>query len=185
MIEAGSKVFVRWYNEVLQGEVVESKKDGSVLDRMVSVRIPLMGTTIIALFAPGHVYMNVADMPASSQKKSSVTTLSDIEAPAPVIGTSAQQPSEAWKLIQDFKSAHWDKEHNHLQIEYLDQFYQMWRDSVAEKMDTKAKPACPLPSKAVMTSDTQNTCAQKQVAVPEEKRPERKPKKIVQLSFDF
>lgn len=54
-MEKGEIVFVRWYGDVLQGEVVENdRKD--LLAGMAAVRIPIQGVRITALFHPDHVY---------------------------------------------------------------------------------------------------------------------------------
>ena len=44
-------VYVRWYGNILQGELLDGECMG-----MKQVRIPLDGHHAIALFMPGHVY---------------------------------------------------------------------------------------------------------------------------------
>ena len=125
-------VYVRWYGQVLEGEVV-SEHD---LMGMVGVKIPLMGMAPVALFTAGHVYATETEarggghekLEADSWRSTSVTAK-----PQPAVSPAVTGPSPAWQRLQEFKLSHWDAEKNRLKVDALDEFYRMWRDSVAEK----------------------------------------------------
>jgi len=61
--------------------------------------------------------------------------------------TSATSPSDAWQRKEQFKADHWDYEHGHLWLEYLDEFYQLWRDAIAAKLGYPSQ--CPTVSPSV------------------------------------
>ena len=141
-----STVYVRWYNSVLQGVVVPNDTPADkLLGSMVAVRIPLQGSQAIALFTPAHVYAIPPDQPDAQ-----TTVCCDLvatEPPTPPAPTPKVSP--AWQRIQDFKAAHWDEPHNRLRIDALDEFYQMWRNAVAEKVGYKVEPVFISPSNIV------------------------------------
>ena len=101
---------------------------------MVGVKIPLMGMAPVALFTAGHVYATEAEasgdgeshkkLEADSWRSTSVTAK-----PQPAV----TGPSPAWQRLQEFKLSQWDAEKKRLKVDALDEFYRMWRDSVAEK----------------------------------------------------
>lgn len=129
-------VYVRWYGQVLEGEVV-SECD---LMGMVGVRIPLMGMAPVALFTAGHVYATEAEAcgDGESHKKLEADTwrsTSVTAKPQPAVSPAVTGPSPAWQRLQEFKLSHWDAEKNRLKVDALDEFYRMWRDSVAEKRE--------------------------------------------------
>ena len=191
-------VFVRWYREILQGEVVENDRQDQ-LAGMVAVRIQIQGVFVTALFTPGHVYQSKdeaeikGNSPIISSNSPKVDTeereisrtdpeiskseaiissnspkvdteereisrtdpeiskseaiisrtdpeiskseaiISDIETNDPGVASS-----DGWKILQQFKTEHWDHERNHLRIDALDEFYRLWlkthdhRDSKTE-----------------------------------------------------
>lgn len=123
-------VYVNWYGKALRGEVVENRRTDSLAD-MVAVRIPLMGCHPVALFTPRHVYMSPEQIDGKSSKV--------YEEPSKVSST-VHNPSPAWQRIQAFKASHWDEARGHLKVDALDEFYQMWRDAVAEKRGVKIEP---------------------------------------------
>ena len=181
MIAIGSQVFVRWYGSILQGEVVtNTTPDDKLLGRMSAVRIPLQGGQAIALFSPGHVYTSVDQMqqvskevyscPAHFPKPEEIVHsephASVFEVASPVIKKLEKAVSPAWQRLQDYKSAHWDEEHNRLQIDALEGFYSLWRDSVADKLSASVPDGLPSVRK-------------------NHQQIERKANKITQLSFNF
>lgn len=120
-------VYVRWYGNVVQGELL----DGECLG-MKQVRIPLDGHHPVALFTPGHVY----DNPEQIAEKSSITLSksAEISEKAPIIAKEEPKispkdvlPADDRETIEAFKRDNWDHEHNHLRIDKLDEFYKLWR----------------------------------------------------------
>jgi hypothetical protein len=155
-------VFVRWYRDILQGEVVENDRQDQLAE-MVAVRIPVQGVRVTALFHPQHVYQSEAEakgnspiishpFPKVSAEKREISRtdtenadyntqkqpenihnnpetdiiISQIEAGNPNI-----ELSEGWKMIQQFKTEHWDYENNHLRIDALDDFYRLWKSLIS------------------------------------------------------
>lgn len=145
-------VYVEWYGQVLQGEVVENDCTGRLSD-MVAVRIPLMGCHPVALFTQQSVY----DSPEQAKGKSSAKlpeavrqsgdgaksqTVTPPIAPAGTPAADDRPVSEAWKRLQQFKASHWDHERNHLLVDALEEFYAIWRASVAARYGiTVGEPA--------------------------------------------
>lgn len=120
-------VYVRWYGNVVQGELL----DGEYLG-MKQVRIPLDGHHPVALFTPGHVY----DSPEQVAENSSINfqKSAEISENAPIIAKEEPKispkdvlPADDRETIEAFKRDNWDHEHNHLRIDKLDEFYKLWR----------------------------------------------------------
>lgn len=133
-----NKVYVRWYDNVLEGEVVDSRCTDQLAD-MVAVRIPIQGVHATALFAPGHVYASEDD--ASRQAALPARQRQVISEKGRVIEQerqviTAKAPSEAWMSMLQFKQEHWDHERNHLRIDALDEFYRLWCSNIAMRMQT-------------------------------------------------
>lgn len=131
-----NKVYVRWYGNMLEGEVVENRRTDQLAD-MVAVRIPIQGVHATALFTPGHVYTSMDE--ASQQAALIPQQRQVIPEKGRVIDQerqviAAKAPSEAWMSIQQFKQDHWDHERNHLRIDALDEFYQLWCMNVAMRI---------------------------------------------------
>ena len=113
-------VYVRWYGNVVQGELLDGECMG-----MKQVRIPLDGHNPVALFTPGHVY----DSPEQIAEKSSINPQKSAEiSPKPVMFSPKDVlPADDRETIEAFKRDNWDHEHNHLRIDKLDEFYKLWR----------------------------------------------------------
>lgn len=118
-------VYVRWYGKVLEGELLDGEWQG-----MKRVRIPLDGCRPVALFTAGNVFSTPAESLGDKSPKYEVCT---IEEPLPVTKkakpVSIKQIVEAEHhkdMLEQFKAAHWDHEHNHLRTDALDEFYQLW-----------------------------------------------------------
>jgi hypothetical protein len=136
-ISIGTIVYVHWYGKLLQGTVINDHD----LMGMVAVRIPIQGVEAIALFTPGHVYASTEEAQqaraAIQQQKPAATipaagNVPDRPRPLPAPSTKAT-PSETWQAIQKFKQEHWDADCNHLRIDALEEFYQLWRAAIAAK----------------------------------------------------
>lgn len=157
-------VYVRWYGNILQGELLDGECMG-----MKQVRIPLDGHHPIALFTPDHVY----DSPEQVTEKSSINcqdptgipTKSQIFVPIKPEITYIDKYIEIWKkeshrmilyndislddnreMVEAFKRDNWDQEHNHLRIDKLDEFYQLWRMVMRPSGYVEAEAPITLPS---------------------------------------
>lgn len=131
-ITVGSTVYVHWYGKLLQGTVINDHD----LMGMVSVRIPLQGGHPVALFTPGHVYESETaanGIQAGEPHKKMAEDRTATSCKDSMQASTKDNPSEAWQPIQKFKQEHWDDEHNHLRIDAIEEFYRLWRTSVAAK----------------------------------------------------
>lgn len=115
-------VYVRWYGNVVQGELLEGESMG-----MKQVRIPLDGHHPVALFTPGHVYDTVEKM----QEVAKEVYLYPKQFPKPgdIIhpDLSMPYPSNDYLKLEIFKRDNWDHKRGHLRIDKLDEFYKLWR----------------------------------------------------------
>lgn len=133
----GDTVFVRWYGKILEGMIVENSEVNPLLASMIIVRVPVQGVRTSALFTPDHVYptAELAGM------KEHIKVVPMVEASK--VTHEVTHPSEAWKRLQEFKKANWDEERNHIKLTALNDFYELWRQSVAEKMGYRDYPKHP------------------------------------------
>ena len=131
-------VFVRWYNSILQGEVVENQEKG-ILSGMVAVRIQVQGMTATALFAPSHVYASADEIKGNSPKISPDSPKIS-EKPRDISRNDAKNSIGDLNLLK-FKEDNWDHQRNHLRIDALDQFYQLWRVNMALRLGTIPQPS--------------------------------------------
>lgn len=123
-------VYVNWYHNTLEGELLSELFLG-----MRQVRITLDGHRVVSLFAPSHVYPTLAEATtalagSASESPSAVTV--PAAAPVPVASPAGSSSlsgsaSESPTSLSAFKSSHWDHDHNHLRVDALDEFYQLWR----------------------------------------------------------
>lgn len=115
-------VYVRWYGEILEGELIDGESMG-----MKQVRIPLDGHHPIALFTSRHVYQTEAEAfagheefdPVEAKNKQFEVKVDQISGNFPIISTNDP--------IKEFKRDNWNHERNHLRTDKLDEFYQLWR----------------------------------------------------------
>ena len=120
-------VYVRWYGNVVQGELLDGECMG-----MNQVRIPLDGHHPIALFTSDHVY----ESPEQVTEKSSINfpKSAEISKKAPIIvkeeliiSSKDILSADDREIIEAFKRDNWDHERNHLRIDKLNEFYKLWR----------------------------------------------------------
>ena len=121
-------VFVRWYGSILQGDVVENQEKG-ILSGMVAVRIQVQGMTATALFAPSHVYASAEEIKGNFPIISSDSPIIS-ENPREITRNDAKISIGDMNILK-FKEENWDHQRNHLRIDALDQFYEMWKASCA------------------------------------------------------
>lgn len=131
-----STVYVRWYGNVVQGELLDGETMG-----MKHVRIPLDGHHPVALFTPQHIFSRLEDVPGKFPAK-----IPDVSPNSPEIAEKQREISPEqlniaisqthpdFQRLHQFKAEHWDQERNHLRIDALDEFYQLYRDYMAMRM---------------------------------------------------
>lgn len=119
------QVYVRWYDNILQGELLDGEYIG-----MKQVRIPLDGHHPIALFTPGHVYESVEKMQEVAKEVYSYPK--EFPKPEDIIHPDlpCSYPADDYLNLEIFKRDNWDQEHNHLRIDKLDEFYWLWREAM-------------------------------------------------------
>ena len=127
-----NKVYVRWYNNVVEGDVVERVETG-LFAGMLAVRIPIQGIFATAMFYPKHIYARQEDVPGLSHDK--IPVLTPISPIMPGEQTekakNVETVSHEWMMLQQFKKEHWDEERGHINIDALEEFYNLWRDAIA------------------------------------------------------
>lgn len=145
------KAFVRWYGKVLEGEVLEGEWMG-----MKQVRIPLDSHCPVALFMPQHVY--------DSPEKLTGTPESPSKAESDIVSLTPEQyvaKVYVTDLVQRFKDSHWDEAHNHIRVDSLDEFYQIWRKAM-----TPSGFIDDMPASAIVIPDPQPLIADVAQIVP-------------------
>lgn len=118
----GDRVYVRWYGKVVEGKLL----DGELLG-MKPVQISLDGRKVVALFTPQHVYEKAADVMAVSPtvNVSIQRVIPSTEKPSG--NFFQQQYLQAKERLEEFKRDNWDAEKNHLRIDKLDEYYELWK----------------------------------------------------------
>lgn len=146
MTAPGTKVYVRWYGNVLEGEVA----DGEGFMGMTPVRIPLDGHHPVALFFPQHVYSSPEKLTEISEDRSKVDeSLTKVDNNRSKVdsGVVPLTPEEyiaevyVTNLVKRFKESHWDEAHNHIRVDSLDEFYQLWLQTHGGRSSQDEAPA--------------------------------------------
>ncbi len=145
----GDTVFVWWYGKPVQGMVVENKEVTPMLSSMMVVRIPIQGVHASALFMPHNVFAteelllakHKVFIPAEAKNKQFEVK---VAAPAavvhPNVGPSCSEfvsnciLQQAKTNLDVFKKSHWDNEHNHIRIDAINDFYDLWVDYMCARM---------------------------------------------------
>lgn len=141
-------VYVRWYGNILQGELLDGECMG-----MKQVRIPLDGHHPIALFTPGHVYDTVEKMQEAAKEVYSYQK--NFPKPEDIIHPDLHMPYPAddYIKLEQFKRDNWDHERNHLRIDKLDEFYKLWRLAIIPFGFVEAETAKPVEAPKRIVSD--------------------------------
>jgi hypothetical protein len=140
----GTIVYLCWYDfqkqteHVCKGEVVDNSLwTGKQQADMINVRFQAPGMTapICHHFAADRLSMTDSDVPHDEcylvcGKK---TRFFEHDASARLKNDRKLNASEAWQQVQQFKRDRWDYKLGHLDIDALDEFYQLWRDAIAAK----------------------------------------------------
>ena len=136
-------VYVRWYNEVVEGEI-EKEND---LFGMTAVKIPIQGVTVIALFHPKNIFKTVQDACGEYPKKYVIDTWAP-HIPDKSLSESISEAIENakratedpdWLALQKFLKEHWNHERNMLQLDYWQEYDRMFFNYMRRKLQ-KDKP---------------------------------------------
>ena len=149
-IPIGTTVYVRWYGKVCQAVTIDRKGhcDWPPFADWIPVRMvipdsdgkPIVeGASNICMYYKLHVYATAEEaQQAEDAFRQSVqlppaTTPADSSAGDAPARSTTSNPSERWQALQKFKEEHWDQEHNHLRVDALEEYYQLWRVAIAER----------------------------------------------------
>ena len=161
-IPPGSIVYVNWYGKVVPAEIIDRKGhcDWPPFAEWIPVRMEVPGSDgkpivpgckNISMFHMHHVYATpdeaqaawqqyqeeYANRHAAADTPATVPVASAAGVTHPDIGPSAGEfvtLTGANQRYLNFKAAHWDAEHNRLQVSALDEFYALWRTCIALKL---------------------------------------------------
>jgi len=139
----GDVVYVWLHGKIEEGMIVENNEVTPLLASMVVVRVPIQGHTLSALFTPNHVYATEEEVraahkqfnPADVKHKRFEMTFDTDPHPHPYeniplhpyFGPTIPPEVDLRIQLEIFKQKHWDHEHNHIDIKYINEFYELWR----------------------------------------------------------
>lgn len=142
-MEPGTIVYLRWYDfvlwreDVLQGEVVEVDED----TQSISVRFqpPSLSGTIIYPFPAERLSLSDDPCTIPEDPATEVGEAAKRQRPQQVnvrttVSKSAEDTGSPQTALKRFMEEHWDKEHNHLQVDYLNEYYELWRAQIASRV---------------------------------------------------
>ncbi len=143
-MEPGTVVYLKWYDfvlwreDVLQGEVVEVDED----TQSISVRFqpPSLPGTIIYPFPAERLSLSDDPCTIPADPATEVGEAAKRQKPQQVnVRTTVSKPAEDTRspqaVLKRFMEEHWDKEHNHLQVDYLNEYYELWWAQIASRVD--------------------------------------------------
>lgn len=161
-IPVGTPLFVQWYGHIVQVEAIDRAKHCTHpwSDEWIPVEMevpdsngkPIVpGCKNISMFHMHHVYATAEEAQEAWDKYQEDSNKRHATAPVvppsvpelpppsvdhPDIGPSAGEfvtLEIAKQRYINFKAEHWDHEHNHLQVDALEEFYALWRTCIALK----------------------------------------------------
>jgi hypothetical protein len=143
MMNLGTTVFLAWYDfrqqteHICKGEVVDNDlwagtKQADMIN--VSFQPPGMKAPICHHFTADKLSEDATNVPHDDCYLVCGKKTRAYQHDHTVSATPKTTPSDAWQRKEQFKADHWDYERGHLQLEYLDEFYQLWRDAIAAKL---------------------------------------------------
>lgn len=141
----GTIVYLCWYDfqkqteHTCKGEVVDNELwAGTKQADMINVcfQPPGMKAPICHHFTADRLSMVDSDVPHDEcylvcGKK---TRFFEHDASARLKNDRKLNASDAWQQVQQFKRDRWDYKRGHLDIDALDEFYQLWHDAIAAKL---------------------------------------------------
>ena len=140
----GSQVFVRWYGKVVKAQVTTRTQETQtalwinfvpvLLEIPDSYGRPIaQGRKNICLFHFKHLYNTQQEAEQAGKNKQQEMK----ERHDTTTTSTLSNPSKEWQLLQEFKREHWDYEHNHLDVKYLDDYYEMFRKGVERELQRR------------------------------------------------
>lgn len=138
-----SKVFVRWYKEVVEGTIVREND----MFGMTLVEIPIQGVKVLTLFNPKHIYQtpkeagNIEFDSKSVKYDSFELKIDDTQPISPIMEYSTDVHGD-FLALQKFKADHWNHERNMLQLEYWQEYDRMFH-AYARKRFEMMRPQQP------------------------------------------
>lgn len=138
-----SKVYVRWYKEVVEGTIVREND----MFGMTVVEIPIQGVKVLTLFNPKHIYQTPKEagnieFDSKSVKNDSFELKIDGTQPVPPIMEYPTDVHGDFIALQKFKADHWNHERNMLQLEYWQEYDRMYH-AYARKRFEMMRPQQP------------------------------------------
>ena len=149
----GTIVYLRWYDfqkqteHICKGEVVDNELwAGTKQADMINVHFqaPGMAAPICHHFAADRLSMVDSDVPHDECYLVCGKKTRAYQHDA-TVKKKPQQASDAWQQVQQFKRDRWDYKRGHLDIDALDEFYQLWHDAIAAKLGYREYPFPPHP----------------------------------------
>ena len=150
----GTTVYLAWYDfrqqteHICKGEVVDNELwAGTKQADMVNVRFqpPGMKAPICHHFTADKLSEDATNIPHDDCYLVCGKKTRAYRHDHTVSATLVASPSDAWQRKEQFKAEHWDYERGHLQLEYIDEFYQLWHDAIAAKLGYREYPFPPHP----------------------------------------
>ena len=144
MMTLGTIVYLCWYDfhqqteHICKGEVVDNSlwagtKQADMIN--VSFQPPGMSGPIQHHFTADRLSMTDSDVPHDECYLVCGKKTRAYQHDA-TVKHKPQQASDAWQQVQQFKRDRWDYKRGHLDIDALDEFYQLWHDAIAAKLGT-------------------------------------------------
>ena len=207
MPATGTQVFVNWYGHVVEGKVLDHDQHAShpmyrdwvaiLMEIPASNGKPIVqGCFNTCMFHKSHVYLT-SEAAAQAWANFRQASLQRQEPTA----QPQQKPSFADTLRvgitrdkwQNFKAAHWDAQHNHMQVDYLEEGYQLYRAMIAAERNIQVKATVPAASPAVeqklLKTEQKHAIPERNLLKSAQKTAKAKQKKkqdtFTQLSFKF
>ena len=146
----GTTVYLAWYDfrqqteHICKGKVVDNElwagtKQADMIN--VSFQPPSMKAPICHHFTADKLSEDATNVPHCDCYLVCGKKTRAYQHDNTVSATPVTSPSDAWQRKEQFKADHWDYERGHLQLEYIDEFYQLWRDAIAAKRGISTMPA--------------------------------------------
>lgn len=139
----GTIVYLCWYDfqkqteHICKGKVVDNELwAGTKQADMINVcfQAPGMAAPICHHFAADKLSKDATNVPHDDCYLVCGKKTRAYQHDHTVSATPVTSPSDAWQRKEQFKADHWDYEHGHLKLEYIDEFYQLWHDAIAAKL---------------------------------------------------
>ncbi|MGN1228658.1 MAG: hypothetical protein ACI4T5_03275 [Prevotella sp.] len=207
----GESVQFQWYGQTVYGTVQQRQSDEPALFRpFVPVRMRLQGCSVLTCISPSRLH-HAPSIPVLSATTSAPVPSATVPRSF-AVGSSPSAPSIfSHPLLVAFKKAYWDESAGHIQTEYADEYYHLFRhlsartnpsapNNPSSPNNTSAPvlalsgasspSSSPVPSVPIAPSGQSGLSGQSVSAAPPSPSftpppPLRNSAKAVQLSFDF